>query len=125
LTESEVATRDGQVLLGCRGDLQVDAGAGASLVVLAGRVQEARAPPEGRRSLHAGGQRVDRLGEGGIGLAVEVGHDGDVPVLTVELRDEGPEGAPDRVRPVEPLATEVPDLDRTVHGVDLGTGGRG
>ena len=58
LLERERPVRHRQVGLRLAGDLQVDPGRRAALVVLPGRVQEARAPAEGDRPAGARGERV-------------------------------------------------------------------
>ena len=49
VAEAELPPRDHEVLVGCGGHLQVDAGGRSALVELPGGVQEARAPAEGHR----------------------------------------------------------------------------
>src|SRR5699024_12494235 len=58
-----------------------------ALVVLAGGVQEARAPPEGHWAPSALRQAFSNLPQQlrGTAFAVEVGHDGEVATLLLEL----------------------------------------
>ena len=122
VTEGELTTGDGEVLLRGRRHLDVDADTGAALVELPGRVQEPRTPAERRRTTGAAGQRHAALGEVGIGEPVEVGHDGDVAVLRVELREERVESGGHGRGVAQPVAraAESAQLDRAVRGGRVG-----
>src|SRR5690606_19968538 len=55
LLQGELTAGDGQVLIRLGGDLEIDPRGGSALVILPGRVEEARAPAEGDRPSGAGG----------------------------------------------------------------------
>ena len=83
-------------------------------MVLPGRVQEARAPAERRRTAGAVEQVAGDVLEVGVGLPVEVGHDRDVPVIAVELPEQGVDGGVDGGGLAEPVAPEGTHLDGPV-----------
>ena len=85
-----------------------------ALVVLPGGVEEPRAPPEGGRATGAVEQVAGHVLEVGVGLAVQVGHDGDVAALGVETGEEGLDGGLERVGVAEPVAAGRADLDGPV-----------
>ena len=84
LVEGERPVGHGEVALGLAGDLEVDAGGRAALVVLPGRVQEPRTPAEGDGTLGRGRDGRAYVGQGGVAVPVEVGLHGDVAALGVE-----------------------------------------
>ena len=117
VTEGELAPGDREVLVGCRGDLQVDPG---------GRVHPCGTGPVECRNRgpqpNVVGRSVCRastgphVGEGRVGDPVEVGHHRDVAALGVELVEQGGQGVGHRAGVAQPVAAQGADLDRAVGG---------
>src|SRR5690349_237003 len=80
LAERERATGDLEVDLGLLEDLQEHAVRGTTLVVLTGRVQEARTPAEGRGATRVGGDELTETLQLGQAQAIDVRLDRDVAV---------------------------------------------
>ena len=115
LAEGERPARDREVLLGVGGDLDEDPVGRTALVVLPGRVQEARSPAEGDRPTGVVEEGARDLLEVGVLLAVEVGHDRDVAASSRRAARAARSTAPGTVCGVaEPVATEGADLDGAV-----------
>src|SRR5699024_4562670 len=87
LSEAEVASRHRQVRASLTGDLEEDPVRVTALVILTGRVQITEA--EAERRLHSGvsGHARTQPFRLGIGDAIEVGLDPDIPVF-VDLGEE-------------------------------------
>ena len=102
---------------GRRRDLQVDPGGRATLVELAGGVQEPRPPAERGGSFGVPGQPGPHVGQGRVGDPVEVGHHR----RRSRARGRAGRTAPSARRGTvvarpEPVATQRADLDRAVGG---------
>ena len=119
--EAERPAGDREIVRDHTGDLQERADLRAALVVLPGRVQEARRPAERHRPLGAPRERLADQRRGRIGVPVEVGHDGEVSALGNGAQQRG-DDAREVVRAAEQDRVVGVHLDRAVgeHRVAFG-----